>query len=271
MEHYQTLGVANTATPDEIKKAYRKLASQHHPDKGGDTATFQKIQTAYDTLSDPQKRQEYDNPRPQFQNFGSGFPGGFSFNSGGAAFDDIFDMFNRQHQQHHRPRQQVLRTAISVTMFQAYHGGEQIIKLQTHTGIHAVKINVPIGVNNGDQVRIDNVIDGASLLVEFRVQPDLKFERRGHDLIASQNVSVLDLIVGGSFEFTTISGKTFEVNIKPKTQPYVQLRIPGQGMPNGVSGNFGDQIILIKPFIPDMIDDQVMNSIQQQKLNTGVK
>jgi DnaJ-class molecular chaperone len=64
--HYQTLGVAKTATPDEIKKAYRKLASKHHPDKGGDTATFQKIQTAYDTLIDPNKKNQYDNPSQQF-------------------------------------------------------------------------------------------------------------------------------------------------------------------------------------------------------------
>jgi curved DNA-binding protein len=269
MDHYQTLGVAKTATPDEIKKAYRKLASQHHPDKGGDTAKFQEIQTAYDTLSDPTKRQGYDNPRPQFQDFGEGFPGGFSFRSG-PGFDDLFEMFNRQHQQQRRP-QQVFRTAISVSLFQSYQGGEQIINLQTHTGTQAIKVTVPKGVNNGDQVRIDNVIDGASLLVEFRIQPDLKFERRGHDLIATQNVSVLDLIAGGSFEFTSLSGKTFEVNVKSKTQPYVQLRIPGQGMPIGNSGNFGDQIILIKPFIPDMIDEQVMNSIQQQKLNSGVK
>jgi len=268
MDHYQTLGVAKTATTDEIKKAYRKLASKHHPDKGGDTAKFQEIQTAYDTLSDEAKRQEYDNPMPQGNPFG-GFPGGFSFHTGGGGFEDLFEMFNRQHQQ--QRRQQVFRTAINVSLFQAYQGGEQIIKLQTHTGTQAVKINVPRGVNNGDQVRIDNVIEGASLLVEFRVQSDLRFDRRGHDLVATQNVSVLDLIAGGSFEFTTLSGKTFEVNIKQKTQPYVQLRIPGQGMPIGNSGNFGDQIILIKPFIPDMIDEQVMNSIQQQKLNSGVK
>jgi curved DNA-binding protein len=108
-------------------------------------------------------------------------------------------------------------------------------------------------------------------MVEFRIQPDLRFERRGHDLIVTQNVSVLDLIAGGSFEFTTLSGKTFEVNVKPKTQPYVQLRIPGQGMPIPNTNMHGDQIILIKPFIPDMIDEQVINSIQQQKLNSGVK
>jgi DnaJ-class molecular chaperone len=65
MDHYNTLGVAKNASPDEIKKAYRKLASQHHPDKGGDKAKFQEIQVAYDTLSDTNKRQQYDNPAPQ--------------------------------------------------------------------------------------------------------------------------------------------------------------------------------------------------------------
>jgi curved DNA-binding protein len=269
MDHYQTLGVAKSATADEIKKAYRRLASKHHPDKGGDTAKFQEIQTAYDVLSDDAKRQEYDNPSP-FKNVGGGFPGGFSFHTSGSGFDDIFEMFHRQQQQQ-RKQPQVFRTAISISLFQAYQGGEQVINLQTHNRTQTVQIAVPQGVNNGDQVRIDNVIDGASLLVEFRIQPDLRFERRGHDLITTQPVSVLDLIAGGSFEFTTLTGKTFEVNIKSKTQPYVQLRIPGQGMPIGNSGNFGDQIILIKPFIPDIIEDQVMNSIQQQKLNTGVK
>jgi DnaJ-class molecular chaperone len=163
-DHYQTLGVGKNSTPDEIKKAYRRLAGKHHPDKGGDTAKFQEIQTAYDTLSDPNKRQAYDNPRPQFQDFGGGFPGGFSFHTGGGGFEDIFEMFNRQHQQQRR-QQQVFRTAVQVSLFQAYQGGEQVINLQTHTGTQAIKVTVPKGVNSGDQVRIDNVIDSASLLV----------------------------------------------------------------------------------------------------------
>ena len=70
--HYETLGVTKDASPDEIKKAFRRLASQHHPDKGGDTKKFQEIQAAYDVLSDPQKKEAYDNPAPQF---GEGFQG----------------------------------------------------------------------------------------------------------------------------------------------------------------------------------------------------
>ena len=85
-DHYQILGIAKNATPDEIKKAYRRLASIHHPDKGGDTAEFQKIQVAYDILSDPQKRQQYDNPMPQGNPFGS-HPGGFHFNMNGFNMD----------------------------------------------------------------------------------------------------------------------------------------------------------------------------------------
>jgi len=69
-DHYAALGVPKTASADEIKRAFRKLASQHHPDKGGDTAKFQAIQAAYAVLGDEQKRAEYNNPQPQF----SGFP-----------------------------------------------------------------------------------------------------------------------------------------------------------------------------------------------------
>lgn len=259
-DHYQTLGVAKNATPDEIKKSYRKLASKHHPDKGGDTATFQKIEEAYRILSDPQQRQQYDNPRPQFNQ-------GFGFDFGQSnPFGDIFEMFRQQQQsQQRRPHVQTYRTSIGVTLDQVYNGDEHIIKLQTPTNTHAVKVNIPKGVPDGGQVRIDNVVDGATLLVEFRVQKHLKYDRQGNDLICNHPISVLDLIVGTTFEFTTLSGKTLEVTVKPKTQPYIQLKVAGQGMPIYGTSLYGDQIILLKPFIPDTIDERIINSITQSK------
>jgi DnaJ-class molecular chaperone len=263
MDHYSTLGVAKNAAPDEIKKAYRKLASQHHPDKGGDKAKFQDIQVAYDTLSDPNKRQQYDNPAPQGFHQQGGVPPGFehifSQMFGGG---NPFDPFNQRRQQ---PQQQVFRTTINITLQQAYHGGEQILKLQTPTNTHAVTIQVPKGIQNGNQMKIDNVLDGASLIVDFRVEPHLKYDRQGNDLICNHTISVFDLIVGTTFEFTTLSGKTLEVTVKPKTQPHIQLKLSGQGMPIYNTSAFGDQIILLKPFIPDIIDEQVINSILQQK------
>ena len=264
MDHYNTLGVSKNATPDEIKKSYRKLASQHHPDKGGDKAKFQDIQAAYDTLSSPEKRQQYDNPMPQGFHHQGGMPQGFenifSQMFGGG---NPFDPFNQRRQQ---PQQQVFRTTINVTLEQAFNGGEQLLKLQTPTNVHAVTIQIPKGIQNGNQMKIDNVLDGASLVVDFRIEPHLKYDRQGNDLVCNHSISVLDLIIGTSFEFTTLSGKTLEVTVKPRTQPYIQLKLAGQGMPIYNTNGYGDQIILLKPFIPDIIDETVINSISQQKL-----
>ena len=264
MDHYSTLGVSKTATPDEIKKSYRKLASQHHPDKGGDKAKFQDIQAAYDTLSSPEKRQQYDNPMPQGFHQQGGMPQGFEH-----IFGQMFgggNPFNPFGQQRQQPQQQVFRTTINISLEQAFNGGEQLLKLQTPTNVHAVTIQIPKGIQNGNQMRIDNVLDGASLVVDFRIEPHLKYDRQGNDLVCNHSISVLDLIIGTSFEFTTLSGKTLEVTVKPRTQPYIQLKLASQGMPIYNTNGYGDQIILLKPFIPDIIDETVINSISQQKL-----
>ena len=263
MSYYQTLGVAKNATPDEIKKAYRKLASQHHPDKGGDTSTFQKIEEAYRILSDPNQRQQYDNPQPQFHGFGS------DPNLNGVNLGDLFaQMFGHAGHPHQHRQQQphVFRTVLHTTLEKVYSGDTQNIRLQTPLGTHAVNIVIPKGIPDGGQVRYEKIIDGASLLVEFKIEPNLKFDRKLNDLYSNHPISVLDLIVGTTFEFTTISGKTLEVKVPPKTQPYMQLKIAGQGMPiNGIT-QYGDQIILIKPFIPDTINSEITESILRSKL-----
>ena len=262
MDHYQTLGVAKNATPDDIKKSYRKLASKHHPDKGGDTATFQKLEEAYRILSDPQQRQQYDNPMPQGNPFGGMPGGGFNFNG------DLNDLFGQMFQQHNRRQPNIphtFRTTVGITLEQAYYSDTQHLKLQTPHGNHAITIQIPKGVSTGAQMRYENVIPQAVLLVEFQVQNHLKFERRGNDLYCNQIVSVLDLIVGTEIEFTTISGKTLMVKIPPKTQPHMHLKISGEGMPIQDSSTHGDQIILIKPIIPAIIDSEITDSIMRSK------
>ena len=268
MDHYAVLGVGKTATPDEIKKAYRKLASQHHPDKGGDTAKFQQIQEAYAILSDPEKRQQYDNPAPPNM---QGFPGGFSFNMGpGLDINDIFgQMFGQGGGTPFGPRnnRQIMRTQLRVNLLDAYHGGSQVLKINTQQGLNVVDITIPKGIHSGQQIRYDNIIPGVTLLIEFLILNNLKYERQGDNLYSNQSINVLDLITGTKFDFVTISNKMVTVNVPPKTQPYIQLKLAGQGMPIGDSGHYGDQLILLKPYIPDNISDDIVDAILRNRGN----
>lgn len=266
MDHYQTLGVPKTASAAEIKQAYRKLASIHHPDKkGGDTATFQKIQVAYDTLGDPDKRAAYDRPQPQFHRG----PGGFSFSSGDNI--DLHELFRRMHQHNggfgesfHRTVP-MYRTLVGISLDDVYHGGGRVLTIKTETGDKILNITIPKGIHNGNHIKYENVIEDGTLIVEFRVEPHLKFERRGNDLYSSFPISVLDLIVGATIDFTTLSGKTLSVNIPAGTQPHMQLKMSGQGLPIPGTSSYGDQILLIKPFVPDSIPKEVTESILRAK------
>jgi DnaJ-class molecular chaperone len=265
MDHYSTLGIPRTASPEEIKKAYRKLAMEHHPDRGGDNVKFQELSIAYNTLSDPDKKAAYDNPQAQF--------GGFNFGPNGFDFQDIFKAFNQQqtnpfeaYVRQQNQQQQMYRTRVTVSLVDAYNGTEQVLKLNTPQGLKVVNLKLPRGVKTGDNMRYDNVVNGAILLIEFVVLSDLRFDRRDDDLYANLPISVLDLIVGTTIQFTTIGKKTLEVTIKPGTQPYMQLKIPGEGMPSR-NGGVGDQILLLKPFIPDNIDTDIIESIKRAYQN----
>jgi molecular chaperone DnaJ len=258
MDHYKTLGVGKNATPDEIKKAYRKLAAIHHPDKGGDTAQFQKVQQAYETLGDPEKRKQYDNPHNM--NHMNGFPGGFNFNVNGFDINDIFSHMFTNSRRNHVP---TYRTVMHVTLEQVYKGEEQILNLNTHSGAQVVKIQIPKGINHGQTMRYENLIRDGILLVDYFIHPHPKFERDGPHLFSVHDVDVFDLVVGSTFEFETISGKKLTVRIPSKTQPGAKLRLGKEGMP--INHDFGDQYILLKPYIPDTIDTRITDVILESR------
>ena len=251
-DYYTTLGVPRTATADEIKQAFRRLASQHHPDKGGDTQKFQAIQEAYATLGDEQKRAEYNNPRPQF----SGFNGGVNIN-------DIFNMFGHGHGFAQQPRQRShVRMTLTITLNDVATGGKRTVSLGTAQGISAVEIEIPQGINDGDNVHYEGIgPGGADLVVQYRVQSDRTWQRQDLNLITETRVSIWDIILGTELHITTITGDILSANIPARSQPGVTLRLRGRGLTNR-NGTTGDIMVRVQAFVPDSVSPELLVAIQ---------
>lgn len=252
-DHYQTLGVGRTATADEIKKAYRRLASQHHPDKGGDTAKFQEIEEAYRTLSDDQTRSQYDNPAP----------GGFHQSGSQFDFNTIFDMFGTRFQQPQPARH--ARMTLWITLGDVARGGNKTVSIGTNTGVNAVEIEIPPGIDDGGTVQYSRLAPGgADLLVTFRIRPDAQWTRNGPNLIMDHKVSIWDLITGGESTITDILGNQLVMGIPPHTQPGTQLRLRNRGLAQR-QGPPGDLFVRMQAQIPDHIPQNIIDAIVQNQ------
>jgi curved DNA-binding protein len=260
-DYYATLGVPRTATASDIKQAFRRLASQHHPDKGGDTARFQAIQAAYAVLGDEQKRAEYDNPRSQMHQAGHG-DSGPNFN-----FNDIFEMFGArftEHPFHQAQRQSSSRVQIWISLEDAARGGPRMIGIATHQGQSTVEIVIPAGIEDGDNVRYGGLGPGGSdIVVLYRIHPSAKWQRQGADLAIDIVIPLWDLILGKSITLDTVTGTTVEMTVAPGTQPGTVLRVRGYGMPRKQSTQRGDMMIKIQTRLPDTIPEDIKERIRQ--------
>ena len=254
-DHYATLGVARTASQDEIKRAFRKLASQHHPDKGGDTARFQQIQAAYEVLSDPARRAEYDNPRPQFQ----GFPGGAHFN-----INDIFgSMFGQTFGQRRQPPW--VRMSLWIRLYDVATGGTRPVAIGTAQGQQTIEVEIPLGINDGDSVQYQGLAPGGQdLVIQYRIHPDPHWQRDGLTLICERMVSVWDMILGADITVKTVTGTDLITAVPPRTQPRTLLRLRGQGLRDR-NGNQGDILVRIQPEIPTHISPELLDAIQKHR------
>ena len=261
-DYYAALGVPKTATVDDIKRAFRRLASQHHPDKGGDTQKFQAIQQAYATLGDEQKRAEYDNPRPQFSGF-SGFQG----TPGGVNINDIFgQMFGQQFaQQHQHPRRSHVRMTLWISLLDVATGGKRTVSLGTQAGVSAVEIEIPLGINDGDNVQYEGIGPGGSdLVVQFKVTPDRKWQRDGLNLAQEVRIDIWNLILGGDLTIDTLTGKTLSTRVPARTQPGTVLRLKGQGLRDR-AGQTGDIMVRVQAQIPEHIPSEIIDAIQKHQ------
>lgn len=254
--YYQILGVEKSATADDIKRAFRRLASQHHPDKGGDTVKFQEVQEAYGVLGDEAKRAEYDNPRPQF----SGFPGGGGFN-----MHDIFgQMFGQQFGQPPQRRNHV-RMTVWVSLQEVAQGGSRAVNVSTTAGSSTVAIEVPQGIDDGDNVQYGGVAPGGlDLVVQFRVQPNANWRREGLNLHTEHRASVWDMILGADVEVQNILGHSLVVRVPPGTQPGTVMRLRGHGIQDR-HGQRGDLMVRVQAQIPKTIAPEIVAAIQQHR------
>jgi DnaJ-class molecular chaperone len=257
-DYYAALGVPRTATADEIKRAFRRLASQHHPDKGGDTQKFQAIQEAYATLGDEQKRAEYNNPRPQFSGF-QGFPGGVNIN-------DIFgQMFGQSGGFNQHPRRGHVRMTLWISLLDVATGGRRTVSLGTQSGVSAVDIEIPLGIMDGDNVQYEGIGPGGSdLVVQFKVTPDRKWQRDGLNLTQEVKIDIWNLILGGDLTIDTLTGKTLSTRVPARTQPGTTLRLRAQGLRDR-AGQTGDIFVRVQTFLPENIPPEIIDAIQKHQ------
>ena len=270
--HYETLGVDKTASPEEIKKAYRKMASKHHPDKGGDTATFQKIEEAYRILSDPNKRQEYDSPdQPfNFQDFGNMHSGNMP-----PGMDDIFRQFGFHFGgfgQQRPKRNRDLRVSISLKLHETLSPQKRIISIQTTNGTREpVSVEIPIGVNNNTQIKYPqlgdnffNTLPRGDLYVQVLVEPDPKFHVHGIDLVTTIDIGCLDAIIGCETKFNSLDGKEFVLTVPAGTQPGSKFKVSGHGLYAMNQPNIRGNLYLIANItVPTNLTEEQLDSIRK--------
>jgi curved DNA-binding protein len=273
-DHYQTLGVPRNAGPDDIKQAYRRLAAQHHPDRGGDTAKFQEIQAAYAVLSDPEQRAQHDNPQPQFGgggfHFGGGMPPGFddffaqAFGQGGNPF------FGQGFRQPQRNRNLNLQTTI--TLEEAFLGKNLMANVGLPSGLEQVlEVKIPPGVRDNTVLRLAgmgddtyNNVPRGDIHLTINIQSHHIYQRQGDDLLRILTVSCFDAILGKTVKFDTLDGKTLEVNVAPGTQHGQTLAVQGYGMPYMADPRMKGRLLLeINITIPTDLNQQQKDLVKQ--------
>ena len=260
MDYYQILGVNEKASQDDIKKAYKKLAMKNHPDRGGDTKTFQSISQAYDTLSDTQKRQQYDAQKNGFNPFGQ---------QGGQGWQDVGEMFGFSFgpgfagftaQQSRRNRDLTIR--VSITLKQSYNGTQVEARYNTPTGRQqTVVVDIPAGVQHGQTIRYSGLGDDANpnwsrgnLNVQVIVESDPEFERINNDLYTTLEISLFEAMTGCEKNVKSLDGNSLTIKLRAGLNHGTEYCASGKGFKDintGRQGNFMIKIVVDMPKVDD--------------------
>lgn len=293
-DYYQILGVNKKATPEEIKKAYRKMAIKYHPDKNQGVKSFEEkfkeITEANDVLSDPAKRKQYDTLGAnwkQYQNT-SARPGSspgagkrYSNKNNGdpserfdpSGFSDFFEsFFGRSRHQSGNPFENEfaspagdLTADISISLEEAFHGTERIIDL----GGEKIKIKIKPGAYDDLKLRVkgkghkSHTGKAGDLHLSIRIQSDGTYERKGDDIYMDGQLDLFTALLGGKQEMTTLSGK-INITIKEGTQNGKIVRLKGKGMPAyGKSHEYGDLYVKLLVKMPERLSTSQRDVLQK--------
>ena len=272
-DYYKILGVERKASDDDIRKAYRKLAKQYHPDYNPNNKQsedrFKEINEAYEVLSDAKKRSHYDRLGSDYSNWqrrSGGNPGDFNWDqyggapgggrvnmedlfSGGGSFSDFFQTIfgagGARASAHAQP--QGYQQELEITLEEAYKGTQRRVQTDGKEKI----VRIPVGVRTGSKVRVAGAgPNGLDLYLIVNVAEDKKFERHSNDLHTTATVSVFTAILGGEAEVETMEGK-LTLNIPAGTQHDQVFRLAGRGMPHlKTPKEKGDLFVKLKIQIP---------------------
>lgn len=269
-DFYQTLGVAPNATPDEIKSAYRKLAKSYHPDVNANNPAaeemFKRINEAYDTLKDPQKKAAYDYERanvrrgPYRTHMGGGFTRSSHYNPYDSIYDDLEAMLRRASGRAYGFEQQKnksINLTYKLTLEEVFNGKTTTLTYSAEGGPRqTVQITIPRSVEHGNRMRIqgkgDNSIPNAppgDLIITFVVEPHSQFIRSGYNLGSAVRIDYIDAILGTKRAGTSICGTPIDIVVPPNTIPGDKLRIEGKGLykPDGTRGDLFVELYIEPP------------------------
>ncbi len=256
-DYYATLGVTKTATQDEIRKAFRKLARQHHPDvskdKKGAEAKFKEINEANEVLSDEAKRKRYDElgsdwDKPGHQQRG----GGFDFNSGGGGgqggFSDFFESFfggrgagakRGRGFDGFAQRGQDVEFDLPLTIEEILSGGKKAFNIERAGKPETMSVTVPKGVRAGQKIRLTGQggvgsggAQNGDMYLKIKLAPHPGYRVDGSDLIHAFPVAIRTAVLGGEAEVETPDGAV-KLKVPAGTQPGQKFRLKGRGLPSG--------------------------------------
>ena len=281
-DYYKILGVDRKASDDDIRKAYRKLAKQYHPDYNPTDKQaeerFKEINEAYEVLGDSKKRSHYDRLGSDFSQWQrrGGTPGDFNWDQYGGRrvdFDDLNDMFGGGGFSDFfrtifggggftgtRSQPQGYQQELEITLEEAYKGTTRLIQSDGKQK----QVRIPAGVRTGSKVRVAGAgLNGLDLYLIMDVKEDRRFERKSNDLYTTATVNVFTATLGGDAEVETLEGK-IKLNIPAGTQPEQVFRLAGRGMPHLKNPkDKGDLYVRLKVQIPKYLSQKQRELLEE--------